>query len=66
MFRHNIDPRIDPYSDGNYNYKDDCHFLGVFEVHTVLENDSRALSDPALDSVDEDGWGPLILFCFHV
>ena len=58
VLRHNFDPRIDPYSDGNHNYKDDCHFLDDFEVHTLFENDSRAFSDPALDSVDDDGWGP--------
>ena len=56
---HNFDPRIDPYSDGNHNYKDDCHFLDAFEVHTLFENDSRAFSDPALDSIDDGGWGPL-------
>ena len=59
VLRHNFDPRIDPYSEGNHNYKDDCHFLDACEVHTLFENDARAFSDSALDSVDDDGWGPL-------
>ena len=31
VLRHNFGPRIDPYSDGNYDYSDDCHFLDAFE-----------------------------------
>ena len=59
VLRRNFDPRIDPYSDGNHNYNNDCHFLDALEVHALFENDSRAFSDPALDSADDDSWGPL-------
>ena len=56
VLRHNFYLRVDPYSNGDFNHVDDCHFLGTFEVHTLFENDDdRACSDQALDSVDGDG-----------
>jgi hypothetical protein len=59
VLRHNFYLRVDPYSNGDFNHVDDCHFLGTFEVHTLFGNDDRAFSDPALDSVDDDGWESL-------